>query len=435
MYLKKVDLLELIHGLKDEKIDLIEYVNQLCDFVEAVDPHIHALLPEENRRERLLKAAKELQAQYPDISHRPPLFGVPVGVKDLFKTSDLPTRAGSKLPPELFQGEDAACVSRLRKAGALILGKTHMGEFAYTKTVPGPARNPHNTDYGAGGSSGGSAAAVAAGFCPIALGTQTIGSITKPAAFCGVVGFKPSQGRISTEGTVPCSESLDQVGVITQDVTSAELAASILCEYWDPQKASQSIPVLGVPEDGPFLEQTSPECREKFLSTLETLARAGYHIKRVPLFDNCAEISQANGWVADRETADVHRQWLREYKDLYHPDTIQNLMIGQAVSDEQLMKARAMRFQLRQEILERMKAAEVDLWLSPPVVESALPGAKTTGNSSMNIPWTYAGLPTITVPAGTFPNNLPAGLQIAAAYDADEQLLVWAKEIEKALQP
>ena len=434
MYTHRVHLLELIDQLKDGKKDLMQYVDEICDRMEEVDPHIHAFLPEEDRRARLRKDAKELQARYPDPSGRPPLFGVPVGVKDLFKTRDLPTRAGSKLPPELFSGEEAECVSRLRDAGCLVLGKTHMGEFAYTGTVAGPALNPHNTAYSPGGSSGGSAAAVAAGLCPIALGTQTVGSVTKPAAFCGIVGFKPSRGRISGEGVVPCSKSLDQVGLLTQDVESAELAASVICKYWHPQTVNPGRPTLGVPEDGPFLDQVSPEGREAFASNLKALEQAGYTIKRVPLFENIAEIAQANKQLMDRETADVHTEWLAKYEALYHPDTVKNLMMGKTVTDQQLASARAMCSVLQQEVTDKMHQNQIDMWLSPPVLGPAPLGTKTTGNSSMNMPWTYAGLPIITVPVGKFANGLPVGLQMIAEYDADEQLLFWAKDIEKIFQ-
>src|SRR5205085_3218841 len=127
-----------------------------------------------------------------------------------------PTRTGSQLPEELFVGPEATCVGLLREAGVIILAKTISTEFAYFE--PGPTRNPHNLEHTPGGSSSGSAAAVAAGFCPLALGTQTIGSTIRPAAFCGIVGFKPTYGRISTDGLIKCAESLDTVGFFTQDV-------------------------------------------------------------------------------------------------------------------------------------------------------------------------------------------------------------------------
>ena len=153
---------------------------------------------------------------------------MPVGVKDIFHAAGFETRAGSQLPPELLTGPEADAVGRLRAAGCLILGKTVTTEFAYYE--PEPTRNPHNLAHTPGGSSSGSAAAVAAGLAPLALGTQTIGSVIRPAAFCGIVGFKPSYGRISPEGLIFFSPSLDHVGLFTQDVAGMSLAAAVLCE-------------------------------------------------------------------------------------------------------------------------------------------------------------------------------------------------------------
>jgi len=157
-----------------------------------------------------------------------------VGIKDIFHVDGFVTRAGTRVPPERFAGPEAASVALLREAGALIAGKTVTTEFAYFE--PGPTRNPHNPAHTPGGSSSGSAAAVAAGLCQLALGTQTIGSVIRPAAFCGVVGFKPSFGRIPTSGLVYFSRTIDHVGLFTQDLDGMELAASVLCRDWQPSK-------------------------------------------------------------------------------------------------------------------------------------------------------------------------------------------------------
>ena len=155
--------------------------------VEAREPSIQALLPEAGRFDRLRREARALADRYRDPSARPPLFGWLFGVKDIFHVDGWPTRAGSRLPESVLVGPEAESVARLKAAGALILGKTVTTEFAYF--TPGPTRNPHNLEHTPGGSSSGSAAAVAAGYCPFALGTQTIGSIIRPAAFCGTIGL------------------------------------------------------------------------------------------------------------------------------------------------------------------------------------------------------------------------------------------------------
>ncbi|HET7638908.1 MAG TPA: amidase, partial [Ktedonobacteraceae bacterium] len=215
-------------ALRTNELDLLAYINDICARIDAAEPYIQALLPEPRRRERLLAQAEALQAHYPDPASRPPLYGIPVGVKDMFNVDGFPTQAGSQLPANLFSGPEAVCVRRLRQAGALIVGKTVSAEFAYFE--PGPTRNPHNLAHTPGGSSSGSAASVAAGLCPLAMGTQTIGSTIRPAAFCGIVGFKASYDRISTAGLIKCAESLDTAGFFTQDVAGVDLAASLLCD-------------------------------------------------------------------------------------------------------------------------------------------------------------------------------------------------------------
>jgi Asp-tRNA(Asn)/Glu-tRNA(Gln) amidotransferase A subunit family amidase len=245
-------------ALRQGELDLVDYVNQLCDRIDAAEEQLQALLPEPERRARLLADAAALQAQYPDPTTRPPLYGIPLGVKDIFRADGFLTHSGWKLPTDLFDGPETACVTKLRQAGVLILGKTVTTEFAYFQ--PGPTRNPHDPDHTPGGSSSGSAAAVAAGFCPLALGTQTVGSVNRPAAYCGVVGFKPTYNRIDPTGLLFISRSLDHVGLFTQDVAGMTLAAGALCEAWQPEKVSTEgrLPVLGLPQ-GAYLEQATPE--------------------------------------------------------------------------------------------------------------------------------------------------------------------------------
>ena len=183
-------LAEIADRLRSGDLDLHAYIDTLCDRIEQVDPQVQAFLPEPGRRARLHAAADELLATFPDPDDRPLLFGVPTGVKDIFHVDGFATYAGTAVPPEEFAGAEAVSIRRLRDAGGLIAGKTVTTEFAFFE--PGPTHNPRNLAHTPGGSSSGSAAAVAAGLCPLAFGTQTIGSVIRPAAFCGVVGFKPT---------------------------------------------------------------------------------------------------------------------------------------------------------------------------------------------------------------------------------------------------
>src|SRR5690606_4480690 len=216
MFVQAMPLARTAEALRSGELKLIDFIEQVLKRLDDIDPQIQAFLPEEGRRERLLREAEALQARYPQPAERPPLYGVPVGVKDIFRVDGLPTRAGSNLPPELFDGPEAWCVSALKGNGALVLGKTVTTEFAYFE--PGPTRNPHHPAHTPGGSSSGSAAAVAAGMCPLGIGSQTIGSVIRPAAFCGIIGYKPSYGRIDPEGVIHCAPSLDHVGLFAQDV-------------------------------------------------------------------------------------------------------------------------------------------------------------------------------------------------------------------------
>src|SRR2546423_3239199 len=249
-----VPLTATAHALRSNQLDLLAFIEDTCKRIDTLEPHIHALLPEAGRRARLISEAKALQERFPDPSTRPTLYGIPFGVKDLFNVDGFPTHAGSQLPAHLFAGPEAASVSALLTAGAIILGKTVSTEFAWFE--PGPTRNPCNLAHTPGGSSSGSAAAVAAGYCPLALGTQTVGSVIRPAAFCGVVGFKPTYGRLSSDGVIPFAPSLDHVGLFTPDAGGMLLAARILFDAWELPSGEERLPVLGVPE-GPYLEQAS----------------------------------------------------------------------------------------------------------------------------------------------------------------------------------
>jgi Asp-tRNA(Asn)/Glu-tRNA(Gln) amidotransferase A subunit family amidase len=396
----------------------------MCDRTERLDPDIEALLPEPDRRSRLRSEAKAIQARYPDPRKRPSLYGSLVAVKDIFHVSGFVTRAGSVIPPELFAGPEAVCVKMLRNAGALILGKSVTTEFAYFE--PGPTRNPHNLSHTPGGSSSGSAAGVAAGLCNLSLGTQTIGSVIRPAAFCGVIGFKPTLGRIPTEGLVYFSRTLDQVGFFTQDLAGTELAASVLCRPWRCVPAPASLPVLGVPT-GPYLQQAEPEGLEAFEQHLSRLEAAGCKIKRVPALSNIADLNTLHRRLVFAEFAREHAEIYAMHAPLYRKRTAEIIEIGKKVSDQELVRARANCSALRKELETTMARAGIDLWVTPSAPGPAPEGIHATGDPNMNLPWTHAGMPAVTLPAGKAKNGLPLGLQFVAPVGADEQLLAWCQ--------
>ena len=423
-------LVPLVKNLRSQRVNLPDYLSQLEAHFAAQEPQIQAFLPEAGRFERLRNEASELAQRYPHPTVRPPLYGVPVGIKDIFHVDGFPTQAGSRLPAAVLAGAQAASVTRLKQAGTLLLGKTVTTEFAYF--APGPTHNPHNLAHTPGGSSSGSAAGVAAGLCPLALGTQTIGSIIRPAAFCGVVGFKPSFGRVSTRGVIPLAPSLDHVGFFTQDVAGAALAASILIENWRGKRLPSRQPVLGVPI-GPYLHQAGTEGLAHFENVQEKLTQAGFELRRVAAMPDFDQIAARLKALMAAEAAQVHQAWFQQYGELYRPPTIELITRGQKVSSAEIEAGRAGQLQLRQGLTALMAEYGVDLWLAPAAVGPAPLTLDSTGDPIMNLPWTYAGLPVITLPAGLASNGLPLGLQIIAGWQEDEILLAWAGQIATGL--
>lgn len=423
------DLVSLARALASEGIDLLDYLAHLESLIQEREPVVKAFLPEENRFSRLRNEARALLDRYPHPEERPPLFGVPMGVKDIFRVQGFPTRAGSKLPALAFEGDEAKSVTRLKEAGALILGKTVTTEFAYF--APGPTTNPFNEDHTPGGSSSGSAAAVSAGMCPLALGSQTIGSINRPAAFCGVVGFKPSYDRISKIGVIPVSDSLDHVGLFTGNARGAAWVAEVLIPDWRPVSLNVQ-PVLGIPE-GPYLDKTSPEGMENFHHNVEKLAEQGYKLVWLRVMSDFEQVAARHQVIMAAEAARVHASWFTKYDSLYHEKTKALIREGQSVTTAAFQEALPGRERLRSELMAAMEGAGVDLWIAPAARGTAPRGLQSTGDPVMNLPWTHSGLPTVSLPSGFNPSGLPFGLQVIGKWHADEALLFWASGIESVL--
>ena len=426
MLIHPAPLAETAEALRSGDLDLHDYIDDVCDRMEAVEPQVQAFLPEPDRRRRLHDAADDLLADYPDPDDRPLLFGIPAGVKDIFHADGFVTYAGSTVPPERFAGEQAAVVDGLLAEGGLLAGKTVTTEFAFFE--PGPTRNPHNLAHTPGGSSSGSAAAVAAGLCPLAIGTQTIGSVIRPAAFCGIVGFKPSYDRIATPGTVYFSRTIDTVGLFTQDVAGMNLAAAALCDEWEEVELSEDdIPVIGV-ADGPYLRQASPDALATFYRRLARLEEAGFTVWHVPTLLDIEDINEMHRDLVFAEFAREHATLYGEFRNRYRPRTAEIIERGRKVDDATLASLRTLPIILRDRLEEQMQRAAIDLWVAPAAVGPAPAGIHATGDPIMNLPWTCAGLPALSVPAGKV-GGLPVGLQLVARYGDDELLLAWAEEI------
>jgi Asp-tRNA(Asn)/Glu-tRNA(Gln) amidotransferase A subunit family amidase len=409
--------------------DPVVVATATCDRIEAVDKDLHAFMPEPGRRARLTAQARELVTGWPARSRQPPLWGVPVGVKDVFRVDGLPTTAGSRLPPQLLAGAEADAVRRLRAAGVLIAGKTVTAEFAMF--VPGPTGNPRAPGHTPGGSSSGSAAAVAAGLVPLALGTQTIASVIRPAAYCGIPGFRPTRGRIPAAGVIPFAPSLDVVGYFAADASWLARAAAVLCDDWQPI-AEPPGPVLGIPA-GRYLERASRPALVAFAAHVAALSAAGYVVREVPALDDMAEVERTLFVISRYEAAQVHAQWFGQYAELYQEGTATLIRQGQAIGAADYATALADARSFSRRVDSVAADAGIDAWLTPAATGPAPAGLASTGDPMMSVPWSLAGLPAVALPAGLVA-GLPVAVQVvAAAAGADESLVRWAGGIETAL--
>lgn len=388
--------------------------------MEARDTAIAAFLPEIERRARVEAACAAAPAG--------PLHGVLVGVKDVIHVTGLDTRAGSALPPEALAGDQAKVVDRIEAAGGTVAGKTVTAEFAVA--APGPTRNPRCPGRTPGGSSSGSAAAVAAGMVPLALGTQTVGSVIRPAVCCGVVGFRPTWGVIPLDGVLTNARSLDTVGLFTADSRSAEIAAAALCQ-WTPTAPPNRLPVLGVPDED-YLDAADDDARLLFKQQLDRLQRAGYEVRTATLIPDLKALHENLRLFQRFELAQAHHDWFERYRHLYRPATAAAIKEGQAVtSAEYETSARwRERFITRSDALMNDKG--IDLWITPAATGAPPLGLASTGSAAMSAPFSFAGMPAIALP--TDDRDLPHGIQVAAARHNDRYLLAVATRLHTDLR-
>ncbi|MER8183425.1 amidase [Kitasatospora sp. NPDC094015] len=419
-------------ALRAGRPPLTEHVERLCARIDRLDPVVGAFVPEPGRHRRLAGAARA--GERLDPAARGPLYGVAVGVKDVVRVDGLPTHAGSALPPGVLAGPQAGLVDRLLAAGALIAGKTVTAEFAVR--APGPTRNPHDPAHTPGGSSSGSAAAVAAGLVPLAVGTQTVGSVIRPAAYCGVVGFRPTYGRIPVDGVIAHSPSLDTVGLFTADLAGARLAAAVLCDdwrtptVWQPRDSGRA-PVCAVPTGG-YLERAEPAARAEFERTLAALREHGLTVRALDLPEDFETLVRQLRVINRYELAREHAALFARFGALYRPETIAEIRRGHEIDPADHAAALHARGAFRERLAALTEVEGIDLWLGPAATGPAPRGLDSTGDAVMSLPWSYAGAPALTLPAGHL-GGLPLGLQCVAMPGADERLLDLAGVIEQHL--
>lgn len=411
-----IDPLSLNAGPNSKAYNPLESLSRM----EARDTAIAAFLSEVERRARVEAACAAAPAG--------PLHGVVVGVKDVMHVTGFETRAGSALPPEALAGDQATVVDRVEAAGGTVAGKTVTAEFAVT--APGPTRNPRCPCRTPGGSSSGSAAAVAAGMVPLALGTQTVGSVIRPAAYCEVVGFRPTWGIIPLDGVLTNARSLDTVGLFTVDSRSTEIAAAALCQ-WTPAAPPDRLPVLGVPDEG-YLDAADDDARLLFKQQVHRLQRAGYEVRAATLVADLKALHGNLRMFQRFELAQAHQDWFETYRHLYRPATAAAIKEGQEVTPAEYEESSRWRerFIARSDAIMNDKG--IDLWITPAATGAPPLGLASTGSAAMSAPFSFAGMPAIALP--TDDHDLPHGIQLAAARHNDRYLLAVATRLDTDLK-
>jgi Asp-tRNA(Asn)/Glu-tRNA(Gln) amidotransferase A subunit family amidase len=349
------------------------------------------------------------------------LDGVPFGAKDIIETKGLRTELGSPLYAGRISTEDAAIVRELRSRGAVLLGKTATAAFAWK--TPAATRNPRNVAHTPGGSSSGSAAAVAAGMVPLALGTQTLGSILRPASYCGVVGFKPTFGLLSLEGVLPCAPSLDTLGFFTTNVADMR-------SVWNGLgHATADAKTVSCMRPNP-LPPVEPAMASAFERAIDAISASGIAVRPVDLAAILTDLVAAARMVMAYEAAAVHAERYEQYGDRLL-DLADLVREGRRLTMDDYDIARRVISRGRVRISELYRDAPI--LLVPAATGPAPPGLTSTGDPAMNAPWTALGVPAISVPMPVG-DDLPLGLQLTAARGEDAALLAAAAQIERILQ-
>jgi aspartyl-tRNA(Asn)/glutamyl-tRNA(Gln) amidotransferase subunit A len=409
--------------IREGKISPVELVEACLERIRALDGRLQAWAHVDEAGARA--AAHALEAEVASGRLRGPLHGVPVGIKDIIHVAGMPTTAGAKPWAHRRPATDAPAVSRLRAAGAIILGKTHTTEFAYRD--PAPTRNPWNLDHTPGGSSAGSGAAVAARMVPLALGTQTVGSILRPAAYSGVVGFKATHGLTPAEDVIPLAWSLDHVGVLTRSVEDAALALGILARR-ELTAAPRGAPTIAVAPE--LLERAEPETAAHLRATAEAFARAGAHIVDVALPPSFARLHDVGLIVLQVEAAAYHAADFAKHADEFGPGIRSAVEAGLRRPAVEYVQANRARLEFRDAVMPLLEGH--DALLSPTAPGPAPAGLGSTGDAWFCAPWSSAGVPALTLPSGVAPSGLPFAVQLVGAAGRETPLLgvaAWCEAI------
>ena len=433
-------LTEAAEHIREGRISSVELVQDCLARIDEVEPAVQAWTFLD--RDYVLKQAQERDAHRAAGKAIGPLHGVPLGIKDIFDTSDYGTELGSPLWAGRTPRYDAAAVARLRAAGAVIMGKTVTTEYAYFH--PGKTRNPHDPERTPGGSSSGSAAAVAALMVPGAIGSQTNGSVIRPAAFCGVVGFKPTHGLIPRSGALMLSRTLDHVGTFTRTVEDAALLAEILAGFdrEDPDTRPMARPQFAAVAASepplpprfafvrsPVWDKAEPSTREAFE---ELVAALGEHITEVDLGSSFGAAIDWQRTIMDVEMADNLRRDYKQGGDKLSEPLRKLIERGLGYSAVDYLAAVGGIKPLNEGLDSIFD--EYDAIVTPAAPGEAPRGLGATGNPIFCTLWTYLGTPAVTLPLMQSEAGLPLGVQLVGRRDNDARLLRSARWLVKNLQ-
>lgn len=446
-----LSLAEAARRLRNREATAVELVDACLARVEQWEPHVHALVTVlgEQAISRAEQADRELAGGRP----RGPLHGVPVVVKDLIDVSGVPTEAGSQILAGSIAESDAAVITRLKDAGAIILAKANTHEFAYGALTP-PTRNPWDLDRMPGGSSGGSAAAVAAGEAFGALGTDTAGSVREPAALCGTVGLKPTYGRVSCQGVVPLAWTLDTVGPMTRTVEDCALLFSVLSptgarragppvEAGDPGSFPSGLAPLRVAVASELMQPLEPAVADTLDDLLEALSAAGAAVEPVSIGDP-DELTATLFVILLAESASYHRPWLESCPEQYGADVLAYMEMAADLTAVDYVDAQRLRVVQRSRIDAVLARADVLLAPSQQVVAPRVdtdavvfPTGETAPRDLTLIrplaPFSLTGHPALTVPLRLGGQGLPIGVQLVGAPFGDERLLDYGSAMQRIL--
>ena len=425
---------EAAEAIKGRRVSPGDLVEQCLDAIERWEQHVQAWVFVD--REYARAEANRLTNELEKNQYRGPLHGIPIGVKDIYDVFDWPTACGSKLWQNSIARQDAPIVASLRSAGAIFLGKTVTTQYA--SFDPPLTRNPWNLAHTPGGSSSGSAAAVATGMCLGALGSQTGGSITRPASYCGIAGCKPTHGLLPLEGIMPLAPSMDHPGPMAHNATDLALMLRAMTDGYAIDPPANYVEKAAVAASRPrfgrirqlFEERADQAVRDMMDEICHRFGQEGAGLEEVALPAGFSDVIQRHRIVMAVEAAQFHEARLKRHPDDYAPRITQLLEEGLSCSAAEYARTKDHQQKLAMSMRLLMGG---DMVLLCPATPGPAPGADTTGDPAFNSPWSYTGLPTISIQTGYFVDGLPLAIQLVAGPNREDLLFSIAAWCEKRL--